>query len=284
MLLDMMTRRPEDFKGITSAFSQWVLAQHHGLKTRLLDITRNPLVALYYACEMDPSSEGKLHVFAVPPALVKPYDSDTVSIIANFAKLSHREQNLLLGKRRGVDWDRLNYQEVLIKLYHLIGLEKPHFQRRIDPRDLFRILVVEPQQSIERVRAQSGAFLISAFHERLESSRITNWNSSIPVYEQHTLSIPPESKARILSELRLLNVTSETLLPGLDQAAKAIVRDQVSSQGKGVGAIRDSDNSTWHKSHPRRLNFKRPELPPELQIPPAPLDAPDLPSEGSLQQ
>ncbi|MCE2436202.1 MAG: FRG domain-containing protein [Candidatus Latescibacteria bacterium] len=41
MLNELMSRQPEAFSGLTSAFSQWVLAQHYGLKTRLLDITRN---------------------------------------------------------------------------------------------------------------------------------------------------------------------------------------------------------------------------------------------------
>ena len=53
MLREAMTRRPEDFQSATNALSQWVLAQHHGLKTRLLDVTRNPLVAVYNACSED---------------------------------------------------------------------------------------------------------------------------------------------------------------------------------------------------------------------------------------
>lgn len=53
MLNELMSRQPEAFSGLTSAFSQWVLAQHYRLKTRLLDVTRNPLVALFFACEED---------------------------------------------------------------------------------------------------------------------------------------------------------------------------------------------------------------------------------------
>ena len=84
------------------------------------------------------------------------------------------------------------------------------------------MFLVEPQQSVERLRAQSGAFLISAFHERFESSEITGWNDSIPAYDHQTLVVRADNKGDILNELELLHVTREALYPGLDETAKAV--------------------------------------------------------------
>lgn len=166
----------------------------------------------------------------MPRDLIKSFNSDTVCIIANFAKLRHAEQNLLLGKTpediaegEGLGLEN-EHSDSMGRLYHFIRQEKPHFLERINHGDLFRVFVVEPQQSFERIRAQSGAFLISAFHKRFERNEILQLNPDIPVYDYYMLTVGASRKDSIMKDLRLLNITRESLFPGLDEAAKAVTQ------------------------------------------------------------
>ena len=231
MLTDLVSQRPEEFNEMASALAHWVLAQHHGLKTRFLDVTRNPLVALYHACDKTVQKEqeeedGRLHVFAVPRTLVKPFNSDTISIATNVARLSRRQKDALLGKHFSLGDNRIRYEnehpEAMRILYQLIRQEKPYFEERIDPRHFYQVFVVEPQQASERLRAQAGAFLVSAFHERFEREEILRWNDEIPVYAHYKLTISGKHMNRIKEDLHLLNVTRETLFPGLDSSARSV--------------------------------------------------------------
>ena len=239
MLRGLIAKRPEDFFGMNSALEQMVVAQHHGLKTRLLDVSPNPCVALFTACDdRDPAGNkhpndmaGRIHVFAVPKGLIKSFDSDTISIIANFAKLDRGYQDLLLGKmgEDSVSEDpksQIQYlhDEALRRLYHYIRQEKPQFEKLIDPRHLLQVFVVEPKQSFERIRAQEGAFLLSAFHERFERELVMERVKNVPVYEHETIIVPAKAKAHLLKELSLLSFTRENLYPSLDEVADRITQ------------------------------------------------------------
>lgn len=60
---------------IPDTYIEWiVLAQHHGLPTRLLDWSQNPLVSLYFALSHEKDSESV--VYAIDPKIVTSLDVD----------------------------------------------------------------------------------------------------------------------------------------------------------------------------------------------------------------
>lgn len=142
---EMISRIPQEFIDCKTAFDHLVKMQHYGLPTRLLDITSDPLVALFFACSSHEDKDGKITIYNIPATDVKVFDSDTVSIIANLAKMKEfnlinlkflieffryatntEEYSKLLPKNSSIDVT--NYNDVFVKILREIS-EKEHQKR-----------------------------------------------------------------------------------------------------------------------------------------------------------
>ncbi|HDR1813147.1 TPA: FRG domain-containing protein, partial [Pasteurella multocida] len=82
IIRDAIVNSPDDFSDKDSIFSILVKLQHYGYPTRLLDLTTNALVALYFAVKSFNDKDGELFLFDIPNSEVKYFDSDTVSILS----------------------------------------------------------------------------------------------------------------------------------------------------------------------------------------------------------
>ena len=235
MLTEFISNNPNEFGTNMSLLSQLVKAREYGLPTRLLDISSDPLVALFFAVANDKHDQcdASLHLFGVPPWIVRPFNSDSVAIICAYARLRDSDQRLLVGdvdSKKLVDeysdflsgHPRFRWNEAMDRIVGEITKEGRSFSERIDPYDFFRVFVVVPKVDERRLRTQSGAFLLSAFHESFEPERVLERMPNVPLYDHYELTIKAATKPAIREELERLNITRESLLSSLEVSAEAI--------------------------------------------------------------
>lgn len=212
MFRELLISNAPDFRDDHSTFEKLVRMQHYSLPTRLLDISTNPLIALYFACKSSPDCAGEVIRFAIKRDEMKFFDSDTVSCIANLAQLSISDKN-------SIDFDdsngKFNHQDPIRKLLHFIKEEKPYFRDAIIPADLKRIVCVRGKLNNTRIVSQSGAFLIFGLDAVLPEAG----SAHIKI---ERMTINAAAKAKIIEELDQLALNESTIFPYIENSARYI--------------------------------------------------------------
>ncbi|MFS7198684.1 FRG domain-containing protein [Rahnella inusitata] len=242
MISEMLTVQPGEFASDKYMLDKLVRMQHFGLPTRLLDLTYNPLVALYFACENHEKIDGEVIILKTKKTSVKFFDSDTVSCIANLCKLDDPQKEELAndienairsGNELPIGFDdpnddyndfrlvesrtkamlNFNIRNICGHLLHSIKDEKPYFKDIINPYDLSRVIFVRGRISNTRISSQSGAFLLFGLDAALQETG----DDDISITR-----VTIRNKKEILKKLKILNIHASTIYPGLENSAEDI--------------------------------------------------------------
>lgn len=237
MVADAQRLLPDDFSGMSS-LQKLAMMQHFGLPTRLLDVTTNPLVALYFACAGEEGKDGKVFVF---PNLPTPRDHGFLLPIVT--------QFVFHGQWRELYLD------------HFVRQLRKHGHQQDIPTIISALTIpywpILAAHDNERLRAQSGAFLMIGMRESLrdtdqgqDRTYLDFQPADLTTHVGHPLQpdsvpdggltfiIPAEAKQRVLRQLDRIDVNRWRLFPGPDGALRYIHDAYNSSFREGSLAAR----------------------------------------------
>jgi len=213
VLRELITRHPSEFSDDIGVFEKLVRMQHYGLPTRLLDVTYNPLVAVYFACEHQSKYDAEIIAMRVDTKHFKYFDSDTVRCMSNLSNLAQSEIKEIKGCETSED---LNNSSSGKRLHDFVTQERPNFQPRVKMEDLKDFFLVGPRLNNPRIQAQNGAFLIFGLEEELKSKS--------PGFEIKRIRINKDHVPEIIKSVELLGFTESAIYPELSRTSDVIRR------------------------------------------------------------
>lgn len=244
---DALTNFPQEFSGLSN-LSKLAKMQHYNYPTRLLDLTTNPLVALWFACsdysrdrkkivEKD-REDGYFYVIATKKDNVLTCDSDKALLLSCLSKLDDEiEKRLLLKllKYAVVDCPHAgesikdvridnsfieklratplnNESFAFAKFIGEVNRERSAFANyRTKVTDLLSTYIIKPLVENERQRKQEGLFAIFGIQDHM-------YNNSDEFQIKRYL-VPKDSKTIIIKQLDKLGINEATLFGDLESRA-----------------------------------------------------------------
>lgn len=163
----------------------YFLAQHHGLPTRLLDWTSNPLAALFFAAADRPDGDGEI-IVTTPRYQVVGSNAGEAGSDAQWAAFPKHHETV----RRAIG-----------SLFATENLPE-------EPKVLFLL----PDASEPRVTQQGSCFSLHLSNDR-----------TLPQSAYLRLNVPAAAKRNLQEVLRKMGVSWATLFPDLDHICREMV-------------------------------------------------------------
>ena len=237
LMTEPLRQVPSEFYNLSESFEIMEKYQHYGMCTRLLDITTNPLVALYFACEHYEKeeyrdSENKSPEKVSPQGMVY-FKEDNMPLKYNDLDVR------ILSKMASYNMNNdCTLEEIIIKLYEdgIISIDKKKNWLEENGMSEFihicqSVCTVLPIMNNDRLIRQSGAFLlpgkltISNRGNSLKDAIITKSEANLrDEFEKNFFYISDDNKEQIRQELENCNVNEAHLFPELEYQLKYIRR------------------------------------------------------------
>jgi len=214
-------QNPEDFANIVFPINMLAKMQHYGLPTRLLDVTENALIALFFACNEHRNKPGEVFCFVVDQKEVR----SSYSLSANIAAYLYNEPFSFVNLKDYVT--KIKYESFFPRA------ERETSTERIVEyiiNQLSRPLFVLPEMLSEREKRQQAAFVVFPNDLTIEKDPLESYfNDEISDIKttrkpeiNTIISVHAKSKRTLLRQLELFGISEHFLFPEIERKCKAI--------------------------------------------------------------